>query len=33
MTVLRHWVADGGTSDLSALYERHLRILETGLPF
>jgi AcrR family transcriptional regulator len=33
MTVLRHWVADGGQGDLAALYEQHLQILQTGLPF
>jgi AcrR family transcriptional regulator len=33
MTVMRNWVAGGGKADLAALYERHLTILETGLPF
>lgn len=33
MTVMRRWVAADGKPDLGALYEKHLGLLETGLPF
>ncbi len=33
MTVMRSWVASNGMTDLAALYDKHLGLLETGLPF
>ncbi|KRC66846.1 TetR family transcriptional regulator [Aeromicrobium sp. Root236] len=33
MTVMRTWVASGGSADLGALYEKQLGLLENGLPF